>query len=158
MGLGSGIGAASRIITETVRHKEGRFSIPQEKGGQYGLSFNSPCHTRSPVTQLDVPEDTGLSDLEFYLDPGLRISGRVVDDATGRPVKGALVASARYPRYSNLVSLFFLGRDAAFPNVTTDEAGCFTLAGLEERDTRITAVHDRYAEGSVETVPSWCSR
>jgi protocatechuate 3,4-dioxygenase beta subunit len=140
-------------IRKMVRDREGRFLLTLEKSGDYSLSVNSSCYTRKILTHLKVPDDTGLTDLEIRLDPGLVVTGRVVDDATGQPVKGAVVASIFYHRSVNWLRLMLLDHEEAMPTAKTDENGWFTLKGLDVRNNLIAAVHPDYSAGLAATTP-----
>ncbi len=140
-------------IHETVRDREGRFRFPIDASGEYHLSIWASCYTRQRIYGLEISEEKTRSDLEIELDPGLGVSGRVVDDVTGEPVAGAIVGPALYPRETNLPSLYYLDYSEVCIYDRTDESGAFNLRGLRKIDKKVAAVHPDYAEGYASTIP-----
>lgn len=141
------------VDDETVRNKEGRFHFLLEEGGVFDLTLRSSRYMERKLEELVVPEGAGLTGLEIQMDPGFTVSGRVVDDATGRPVKGAIVGPARRDLQTDLEALLINKRDQSCIHAISDGKGRFELQGLGKRDERIAAAHPEYAEGFVETSP-----
>ncbi len=141
------------VLHETVRDAEGRFCYPLEKDGLYNLAFSSSCYRLKALKDLEGADDSRLSDLNIVLDPGLSVSGRVVEGAANTPVAGAVVGPAMYPWETDLASLSFLGFDEVCVHDRTGPDGRFTIKGLAGTDKRIVAVHPDFTEGWVDAEP-----
>lgn len=135
-------------VRETVHDAQGRFAQAVEDPGTYLINIRSSRYREIVLRGLAVTREDGLTGLEIELDPGLSISGRVIDDETDLPVKGAVVGTAFSPA-TDLLDLL-QGYDEACINTRTDEEGRFTLSGLHEGRKPIVAVHPEYAEGVVK--------
>ena len=85
-------------------------------------------------------------------DSGARVTGRVVADASGRPVAGARVGSSRGRERLDLWAALLDGAPAT-PFALSDERGRFELAGLAAERQEIVAVHPDFAEGVAVCVP-----
>jgi len=149
------------VIHETVRHAEGKFRFHLAKAGKYVLNVISSVHRETCIKELDVPEPSGVADLEVQLDPGLWPRGKVIDESTGEPVANALVLTTQWwsahpmnergYNWTHTPMLVQLGKSgASCPNTRTDEEGRFLLSGLYERSWDIVAVHPDYALGAVK--------
>jgi beta-lactamase regulating signal transducer with metallopeptidase domain/protocatechuate 3,4-dioxygenase beta subunit len=79
-----------------------------------------------------VPVDMATLPITVHLQPGLKLSGQVVDDKTGKPVPQAQVRAWAEG-----------DKMAKFPSVTsvTDEQGRFELSTLSDTDYRLIANH-----------------
>ena len=143
-------------VHETVRDGKGRFFFALEKGGSYRILVRSSGHLRE-VLQVKVSGEEGLGDLLVELDRGFVVHGKVVEDATGQPVEGALIFSTSSP-YAEKTRLLRIrrGEDQCCAYAKTDDEGCFLLSGLMDPSRnpasmrgifRITAVHPDFAEG-----------
>lgn len=147
------------FLTRKIDDRDGRFHIPLEEGGRIRLWVRSASH-QVYRTDVNVPEDAGLADQQFELDPGAVAAGIVVDDATGSPVEGALVAHADLYYSEDLVRLC-LGFDTWVAHAMSDGSGRFRLSGLDEKVSspfldgkwQIAAVHPDFAEGVVSCTP-----
>lgn len=116
---------------------DGRYRLGGLAPGSHSFAAEHPDHVRS-VRDLEV---TGTSHrLDFRLEAGLSVSGRVVGTA-GEPVDGALVwlrpAGGRG---------FFSRRLSA----TTGEDGAFTVRGVEPGRYRLSARDDGAATAELE--------
>lgn len=146
------------VLCETVRDDEGRFAFALEQGGPHSIYVASSRHCRERIIGLDIPEETGLRDLQIELDPGDSISGRVVEDATDRPVENALVLGG-WDAFS-AAFILYSGREEVCPHAWTDREGKFVLEGARERDAgnppflpALQAFHPDYTKGIVEKYP-----
>jgi len=147
------------FFARKIENHEGSFHVPLDKGGRIRLWVRSASHHpfRSDV---DVPDDAGLGDQLFELDPGAVAVGIVVDDATGDPIEGAVVAHVDLHDTENFVRLF-LGLDSWMAHAVSGSDGRFRLSGLYEKVSspfmdgrwRLAAVHPDYAEGVAFCVP-----
>ncbi len=140
-------------IHETVRDPGGRFHFPLAESGRYNLSIWSSCYTRERINGLDISDEKSPSDLKIELDPGMRVSGRVVDDATGEPIADAIVGPAIYPWETDLPRLYYLDFSEVCIYDRTDADGAFSLRGLRKIDKKVAAVHPDFAEGYISTTP-----
>ncbi len=136
------------VIHETVRDENGMFRFSLEKGGRYRLRIGSSRFEAKSLT-IEVDNESGLSDLLIQLDPGTTVFGRVVENETGLPVAGALVAPSRFGWY-DLTKLWH-GFDEYEVHARTDEGGRFNLSGVPGSRLLIAAIHPDFAEGFVHT-------
>jgi len=135
-------------INETILDPEGRFQLPVDECGRFLLMFHSSRHITTSWYKVEVPPQGSVSDLRVELDPGRCVSGRVVEDATGRPLAGALV-SLPGGSVDNTVLLWLQsGFSEYYPHAITGGDGCFELCGLREWDRHVNAVHREFAQGS----------
>ena len=139
------LGRPFRTRRETIENLEGRFSLPLGGGGTYTLSIKASGYVREHILDLRIPPGKRLTSLCITLDPVHSLSGRVVDQATGLPIKGALVVAEALTRSSSY------GYEEG---ATTDEEGRFRFVGLRRSIYRVTACHEDYEEGSIEAEPS----
>lgn len=143
-----------RPLEMMVKDEEGRFSLQLEEGGRYTLRVNAPGYIPALPTTLQIPAKGGLQDFLIGLEPWQSLSGRVVEDESGRPVEGALVAA----QIIRTGSIEFQGYDDC---AETDGDGRFTLTRLrgmtpDKRSRwqyRIAACHPGFAETAVEAAP-----
>jgi hypothetical protein len=75
----------------TVVDASGRFELRALPPGPVVLLASAPGHLPSPEVEATVPEHPGVAEVEIRLRQGGRVSGRVTDRATGRPLAGAQV-------------------------------------------------------------------
>jgi hypothetical protein len=118
---------------------DGRYRLDGLPTGAASISVE---HSRHPRQVRDFVIQPGDNLLDFRLESGHEIAGRVVDE-TGLPVGGATV-SARAPSAGFAVTVG--GRN----DPVTDEGGEFTLEGLADGSYRVTARKEGYAEASTE--------
>ena len=137
------------IYQETVHDTGGLFSFALEKGGLFRFTVRSSGYSWKMFSRLRIPEKGGTTSLMVKLDTGLALSGRVVDDATNRPVAGAVVGPAEYSWETNLLRINFLKQKECCVYDVTDSDGRFALRGLQNSDGKFAAVHPDFAEGVV---------
>lgn len=140
-------------IHETVRDEEGRFSFPLEKGGPGYIRICSSQYRWKELWDIEISDESGLTDLKIELDPGLKLSGRVVEDATNRPISNAIVGPAMYPFDTDVVWLRLLDFNENCLHAVTDEEGRFILSGLHRNEKKIAALHSDFAEGIIHVTP-----
>ncbi len=140
------------LVDEVVRDRKGGFSFALEKSGPVHCNVTSSRHCTTG-TSVDVPFH-GTEDLLIELDAGARVTGLVIEDATGDPVPGALVGFGQYTRMASIRR----GEAERTPHTRTDGSGRFRLSGLPDDQailpTAIAAVHPAFAEGYTYTIPS----
>lgn len=148
------------IVAEEVNHEDGCFFFPLGEGGRIRLWVRSAAYMTFRTT-VDVPEEAGLAGEQYELYPGLAASGLVVDDFTGLPVEGAMVAHADVYGNWDMIRQF-LGFDTWAAHARTDSDGRFRLTGLEGSGSlspwlkgrwQFAAVHPDYAEGIGRGIP-----
>ena len=116
------------------------------------LSVQSSRHVPTVLSALEIPEEEGMSGLLIELDPGMSISGRVVEDATSKPVAGALIGTDGRPGGTDLFDIH-RGDTEACIHTESDGEGRFTLSGLGGKKQKIAALHPDFAEAWVEATP-----
>ena len=138
-------------VSEVFQDPEGCFDIRLEQGGSFYLLVYSTCHSIKGVRDLEIPDGDGLTGYEVELEVGHVLSGSVLDNATGDPVVGAVVAAASLCSSDMMWPL--LGREDRFNHAVTDEKGIFTLKGFSisgvfgSPQVSVAAVHPDFAEG-----------
>jgi hypothetical protein len=76
----------------TVVDASGRFELADLPPGPVVVTASAPGHLPSPEEEATIPEHPGVTEVELRLGQGGRISGRVTDRATGKPLPGARIA------------------------------------------------------------------
>lgn len=152
------------VFHETIRNEEGRFEVSAPGDAKIDLHvFAAGYRSRNCLDLYHGWYSSNLSEILVKLEPGMTLRGRVVDEATGRPVAGAIVGlTLSDPRdfrnpwkpWQPLLN-FFDGTCCA----KTDGSGKFSLRGLPLDRERIdgkgslaAAVHPDFAEGHAEPI------
>jgi protocatechuate 3,4-dioxygenase beta subunit len=117
---------------------DGHFTLEGLPPGPASFSADHADHVRS-VRDLDVRP--GENRLDFRLERGLSVAGRVVDE-NGSPVLGASVRVGSGMRFT------FGGRDGAM----SDEDGRFELSGVEPGTHSVSASKEGWATAVEERV------
>jgi len=131
-----------RVATETFHDDKGRFDLPIDEGGSFRLMVYSSRHCSAKLDPLEIGAGRSPDEVVVELDRGTRITGRVVDDATGQPLAGAILGT----QYDTLI-MIEKGEGDRTPYAESDEKGCFTLGGLRgDKKITIGAVHPHYAQ------------
>lgn len=121
--LGSSPGANDLGWAQTDEHGFFSFSDQAVKGVVYLNAVGDDLIPGSP-TKLDLPP---AGPVELRVTTGLRLQGRVVDEASGGPVRGAQIqAGAPVPLVGAAWAFRRIYQDFAF----TDDEGTFQLGGL----------------------------
>lgn len=128
-------------LYEIIEHKDGRFTFLISKLGEYSLKIGSSKHLELDKQMLLSKDDANPSKV-FHLDPGSRVTGRVVNEINHAPMEGVLVVPVYY--YIPFSFMEYGGRleppyDETQPYALTDANGCFSLEGLK-RDHGVTIV------------------
>jgi RNA polymerase sigma factor (sigma-70 family) len=132
------------LIHKTVHDEDGRFRIPVETAGPFILQTNSSTHW-DEYYYFTEEEMTGI---ETKLDPGTTVTGRVVCDATGEPVQGAVVGQENFAE-RNMI-WYRSGFTELSINALTDSEGRFTLRGCPEGLEKIVAFHPDFVAVPVD--------
>lgn len=125
-----GFGSSQSATTDA----DGLYRMDGVAPGEHSLAADHPQQVRA-VRDLTVT--LGDNRLDFRLERGLSVSGRVVD-AGGAPVAGARVSLGT----GDGVQSFFSG-----DGQVSDDAGAFTFDGVEPGSYRLTAQKEGYAPG-----------
>jgi len=137
------------VIDEEVNDRDGYFSRPLPASGRYNLKVWSPVYRKPEETNLYL-SSLGLTDFKVTLDPGLEVSGWIIDEE-GLGIEGAVVT----PSY--LASALFTQktRGPMWGWTETDSEGYFKLGGLALSSQQISliAVHDDYGREDFQTTP-----
>jgi len=114
------------LFNTRIESKDGTFSFDLEQAGIHRLFIYAPGFL--PYwEQVEIPADSGLENYSVMIEPGLSISGEVLDDLTGLPLSGAIGR----------------GRDAGFP---APPAQIRTCTSMHPAPQIIVSLHGR--EGS----------
>lgn len=141
-------------VKETVLDEGGRFSLPLERAGTFQVVIYSPDHQVFNTYCLEVPSNRGLKGLHFALDPGRGLSGRIVEEGTGKPVAGVLVGPPADKMTRKLFTKRCLfGQPPMGIHAISDEDGRFCLTGLEPGRQKIVARHPDFVEAILEAEP-----
>ena len=134
------------VAEDMIREEEGRFWHEFEKDSHCLVWVTSSCYPRVMKDDVKITSEAGSRHVIIELDPGLSISGQVVDDSSGSPVSGAIVGSQKHSG-----SMFLYSGTKGWTEKTmhskSDGEGKFTLYGLRKGKHKIGAVHSDYAEG-----------
>ena len=125
-----GFGSSQSATTDA----DGLYRMDGVAPGEHSLAADHPQQVRA-VRDLTVT--LGDNRLDFRLERGLSVSGRVVD-AGGAPVAGARVSLGT----GDGVQSFFSG-----DGQVSDDAGAFTFDGVEPGSYHLTAQKEGYAPG-----------
>ncbi|HET8732953.1 MAG TPA: carboxypeptidase regulatory-like domain-containing protein, partial [Anaeromyxobacteraceae bacterium] len=152
-------GRGWRIATGavTVVDAGGRFEMKDLAPGPVGLSVSAPGYLPSPLVEATVPEHPGVVEVAVALNPGGRLTGRVVDRVDGRPLPGARIAlegdGGSAPSLLDAGAAAVAGPDGAFAVSGLPAGTVAVLVSADGHHARIVAglqVPDRGVAGPVE--------
>lgn len=135
MGINLGTGGGG---TRAVTGADGRFTLPAREAGRYRLQVGADGFAPLDLATVDVeagPQDLG----SFQVEPGLVLSGRVIDEG-GVPVEGALVI-ADAMRATGWSTFSFGGPEQLVRAARTDAEGRFDLRRLELGSKQLRVEH-----------------
>jgi hypothetical protein len=141
-----GRGGRFPVAGATVVDPSGRFEIADVPPGPVFLTAWAPGHVPSDEAEVVVPDPPAVAEVELRVRPGGRVSGRVVDRATGAPLAGARVALEGDG--GNPPSLLDPG-----PTAATGADGTFLLGGLPARTLSLLAWADGHHARIVPGIP-----
>ncbi|MFQ5845050.1 MAG: carboxypeptidase regulatory-like domain-containing protein, partial [Planctomycetota bacterium] len=133
---------------------EGGYEVRDLWPGTYLVRAGARGHALSLPREV-VLEEAGEDRLDFALEPGVAIPGRVVDQDTGAPIAGAWVhATPRDPGRLNPYAQHRLGPPAEGQKVfaTTADDGSFSVQDLAAGQYAVRAVARGYLEAKAERV------
>jgi hypothetical protein len=122
-------------ISGTQTDVSGRYLIARVAPGRYVVHFRHP-HYRALQTEVTLNVEGEKREVNAVLEPGRRISGRVLDES-GAPVAGAIVTASN-------------GEHGA---ATTDADGRFMIGGLSDQPIYCLASAPGYAATLRRDVP-----
>jgi protocatechuate 3,4-dioxygenase beta subunit len=147
-----------------IQSPDGTFELRGIPPGRVRVRVRADGHLDAPNQEIDLgPGQTG-DVLVFRVEPGQSVAGRVVDDATGKPVSDAQVTAyqqraggeRRGPLQFQIdpEDFDFLALSSATNrrSAISDSKGEFQLAALEPGRYRFTARHPDLAKASTTDV------
>lgn len=140
-------GGAIRMIgpsmLKSFRGDDGSFELTNLPAGPADLIVEAPGFVRAEVPNLVVEEGKVVEGVEVVLEPGTRLSGRVLSP-DGGPVSGARVEVQAEERRS--MAMVRGGIDA-----TTDGSGEYSIQGIAQGEQRLRASRDGFV-ADVKTI------
>lgn len=138
-----------RVARETIQNEDGRFVYKLDRESTCYVTVRSSRYPPMSLDNIKISPEEGSEEILIELDPGVQVSGRVVEDASDKPIAEAVVLPEGY-----LGSL--LSRPSEYKEFVihsmTDESGRFRLNGLEQKKYKISALHPDFAQGWTEAV------
>jgi protocatechuate 3,4-dioxygenase beta subunit len=137
---------------KAVTGEDGSYRIDGIPAGKVNVSARHSSHPSAVVDKVAVAKGEETSGVDIVLPRGYSISGRVVK-ADGEPVEYATITVDPTISFDfeNLESLSVNLDDTLKPAVT-DDAGCFTLKGLEEGEYTLQVSASTYLSSRKEGV------
>ncbi len=122
----------------------GRFRLEELRPGSHGLKVQADGYAVKRLDKLKVVAGETLELGDLKLEPGRRISGRVVD-GEGKPVAGVRIQASRYPSLppgsgesgEESVMALQMGIRVA----TSDGRGAFELTGIPADEEQFLSAH-----------------
>jgi hypothetical protein len=126
----------------------GCYALDDLTPGPAAVVFSAPGYAPSEETRVDLPAAGGEAVVDGRLVAGGRLTGRVIDDATGAPLAGAVLS----------VEGMLASAASTFPVLAggeSDAEGRFALAGLPRRFSLQVAAAGHHARivGGLEAGP-----
>ncbi len=146
--------ASSRWLDErrTFREADGSFRLRDLSPGTYRLVLEHPGALPRTLGKVEVGPGESVDLGTVTLDPGIELSGTVVDAATGEPVAGATVERAETDPFLAMQRRMDAADGEPGRGSRTDAKGRFTLGGLEPGRVVLEVRADGYATTRVETM------
>ena len=137
-----GDGRAPGGVFMAVHSDDGSFVLEDVAAGKWDVQATASGYQKGSASGVTVDEGGSAEGVEVRLVRGSAVSGRVLENATGRPVIDATVraepASGGGPR-----RMFAADDDGS---VTTDADGRFRIEGLASGSYTLTATHPEWTE------------
>ncbi len=137
----AGVGGM-RMRPMAVHSDDGSFVLEDVAAGKWDVQATASGYQKGRASGVTVDEGGSAEGVEVRLVRGGAVSGRVLENATGRPVIDATVraepASGGGPR-----RMFAADDDGT---VTTDAEGRFRIEGLASGSYTLTATHPEWTE------------
>lgn len=134
---GAWVASAEFVWTSAITDGEGRFELPLNMPSDFMPERLTVRHQRRNLVASAAIEDAE-EPLAVTLAPGVRASGRVLDEA-GKPIANAMVATGD----ARAIAMMGVGAER------TDAEGRYTIAALlPDEDQEITAWREGYGSGT----------
>ncbi len=146
--------ATSRWLDErrTFREEDGSFRLEDLAPGTYRLVLEHPRALPRTLEKVEVAPGEAVDLGTVTLDPGIKLSGTVVDAATGEPVAGAVVEPAASDPFAAMAKRMDAADGEPGTGARTDAKGRFTLGGLRPGRVVLEVRAEGYATARAETV------
>ncbi|MFO0981166.1 MAG: carboxypeptidase regulatory-like domain-containing protein [Planctomycetota bacterium] len=128
---------------------DGSYLLSHVPSGHYRLEARAPGWPAQARSGIDVARGQAVSDVDFALEPGLTLAGRVTLP-DGRPATQARVRAFKKPTPFDLLSFMNPMRAAT---VTPGADGRFVVSGLAPGTHVVTATSSKLAGATVEAEP-----
>jgi protocatechuate 3,4-dioxygenase beta subunit len=146
-----------------IQAADGTFELRGIPPGRVRVRVRADGYLDAKEQEIDLQPGQASEVLEFRIEAGVAVSGRVVDDATGRPVSDAQVTAYKardagrrggFRLDIDPEDFDFLALSSATGrrSVVSDSKGAFTLPSLEPGTYRFTARHPDKAKASQKEV------
>jgi hypothetical protein len=129
---------------------DGRFELSGLCKGAYVVKVEAPGRAWAERKAFIAP-DPQPGPVEFVLDQGDSISGRVLDPQ-GKPIAGATVTSSQRQHFENGELRYTAG--VIMDGVRTDAAGRFRLGGLQEGRYILEVKAAGFKDRELEPIPA----
>jgi protocatechuate 3,4-dioxygenase beta subunit len=138
-----GVGSHRRgTTTEVWGDEDGTFKIDNAPSGTHTLQLRAAGMRSLLVEEIVVNSAEETDSGSHELEPGLKLSGTVVEEGSGQPMADAVVVAQPTSGWRGL--------SQPFDRQVTDDSGRFTLQGLSPGAIRVVADHPLYAQGEAE--------
>jgi|GEM_PF-5912433 len=134
---------------EEITSSDGTFSFSPAAAGRYRFYVKSRDFVPRFIHKIEIPAEGGLTGYAVAMVPGLHFEGRVVDDETDQPIRGAVVGDLHAFRSTSPGDLAWVFDD----DHRTDDEGRFFLGGLVGKAYTLLVIHPDYAEESLSVAP-----
>jgi hypothetical protein len=138
--------------SQTFTNADGGFEYKGVPGGNYTLYIRAPQFSATTVPNVKVVEGETLELGQIVLQSGGRVTGKVIDSASKRPVEGARVQITQGS--SRFVSGGAAPAGGLSPNPVQSTAadGSFAFAGLKGGALSLRILHDSYVSRKIDDV------
>ncbi len=138
---GSDFSPSVHFSSKEIELEEGKLTLKRLPEGTARLEIEPEGFSGIERRSLTIPADQPVDLGEITLDPGLRITGKVLN-AKGEPVAEAGVEATSFGRGTG----YFRG------TARSKEDGTFVIGGLEEATYQLTAKAKGYAQSSMADI------
>ncbi len=140
----SGSQPTNRI--DTIRNKEGRFSLRQIVPGTYRLCASADRHAPAVSDIITIDQTTIGEEVLLALGPGASISGRV--EAMGRPVSKAAIETRFAEDFDSSTELNLALK--CIDETRSSETGSFRIDSLPAGEYALEVSHDEHPDRTSE--------
>lgn len=133
-----------RVILRNLPFEKLNVRVQAEGYARREMDYLMPAESWQPKGELPT--------LEVALQPGLKLTGAVLDAITGEPVAKAQVAALDEDNQGALSGIMQRIGTAEFPTTESKEDGSFEFADLPAGDYVLQAQHSDYAPVRSETI------